>query len=85
MSEDFEKTMHILIRNISGTKVELLAPRKLDDSSKGFTDWTFMSVMTWGENGEGLWILKISDHVSNLSDNILTSAINFLQSYSLLI
>lgn len=48
---------------IKGTKVELLAPRKLDVSSDGFNNWTFMSVMTWGENPNGIWTLTVADNV----------------------
>lgn len=46
--------------------VQLLTTRKLDKSDKGFENWTFMSVMTWGEIAEGLWILTISDKVTNV-------------------
>lgn len=48
----------------SGTKVQLLSPRRLDKSHEGFVDWSFMSVMTWGEKAKGLWILKVEDNVS---------------------
>lgn len=44
--------------------MQLLAPRKLDKSTLGFIDWTFMSVMTWGEEVEGTWVVKIIDNVS---------------------
>lgn len=43
--------------------MELLAPRKLDESSDGFNNWTFMSVMTWGENPNGIWTLTVADNV----------------------
>ncbi|KAI4477272.1 hypothetical protein M0804_012862 [Polistes exclamans] len=45
----------------SGTKVQLLGPRKLDDSSEGFNKWKFMSVASWGEDPHGIWFLHIFD------------------------
>ncbi|PBC28818.1 Neuroendocrine convertase [Apis cerana cerana] len=45
----------------SGTKVEILKPRKLDDSTAGFEKWKFMSVASWGEDPRGSWILDIFD------------------------
>lgn len=49
---------------VIGTKVQLLNTRLLDKSEDGFQNWTFMSVMTWGEIPTGLWILTITDNVS---------------------
>lgn len=46
-----------------GTKVEILKPRKLDDSTAGFEKWKFMSVASWGEDPRGSWILDIFDEV----------------------
>ena len=37
----------------------ILKKRKRDTSQRGFEDWSFMSVQTWGENASGLWKLKI--------------------------
>lgn len=45
----------------SGTKVQILKPRKLDDSAAGFQKWKFMSVASWGEDPRGTWILDIVD------------------------
>ncbi|XP_019768309.2 neuroendocrine convertase 1 [Dendroctonus ponderosae] len=45
----------------AGSSVQLLASRKFDKSAKGFNNWTFMSVMTWGELASGIWTLTISD------------------------
>lgn len=55
--------LQIHLTSPSGSKVELLAPRKLDKSTKGFKNWTFMSVMSWGEQVQGDWILSILDNV----------------------
>ncbi|KAJ8884509.1 hypothetical protein PR048_016366 [Dryococelus australis] len=48
----------------TGTKIQLLSPRKLDKSDYGFQQWTFMSVLTWGEDPRGVWQLQIVDEVS---------------------
>ncbi|KAI6088135.1 peptidase S8/S53 domain-containing protein [Hypoxylon rubiginosum] len=39
----------------------LSATRKLDTSSEGYDDWTFMSVVHWGESGAGTWTLIVRD------------------------
>lgn len=57
--------------HFQGTKVQILKPRKLDDSTAGFEKWKFMSVASWGEDPRGRWILDILDEV-------IHSRINFL-------
>ncbi|KAG7206694.1 hypothetical protein KM043_000369 [Ampulex compressa] len=47
----------------SGTRVQILRPRKLDDSAAGFAGWKFMSVASWGEDPRGPWTLDILDEV----------------------
>ncbi|KAF2969015.1 hypothetical protein GQX73_g4545 [Xylaria multiplex] len=37
------------------------ATRKLDKSDQGYDDWTFMSVVHWGESGVGTWTIVIRD------------------------
>ncbi|OTA99394.1 hypothetical protein M426DRAFT_67880 [Hypoxylon sp. CI-4A] len=37
------------------------ATRKLDASKEGYDDWTFMSVVHWGESGKGKWTLIVRD------------------------
>ncbi|KAI1360945.1 peptidase S8/S53 domain-containing protein [Xylaria arbuscula] len=37
------------------------AVRKLDKSDQGYDDWTFMSVVHWGESGVGTWTIVIRD------------------------
>nr|CAI5863688.1 unnamed protein product [Callosobruchus analis] len=60
--------LQILLESPSGTTARLLSPRHFDESDRGFENWTFMSVMTWGEMAEGVWSLVISD-TTNLVDN----------------
>ncbi|XP_044262111.1 neuroendocrine convertase 1-like [Tribolium madens] len=61
--------LEIFLTSPSGSKVEILAKRKLDKSSNGFKNWSFMSVMTWGERVEGLWTVNISDQVGPEGNN----------------
>ncbi|KAI2472529.1 peptidase S8/S53 domain-containing protein [Annulohypoxylon bovei var. microspora] len=60
---------------ISPTNVisHLSATRKLDTSTEGYDDWTFMSVAHWGESGIGKWTLivrdtKVNDNSGNFTD-----------------
>ncbi|XP_015126082.1 neuroendocrine convertase 1 [Diachasma alloeum] len=53
----------------TGTRVNILTPRRLDDSTEGFKNWKFMSVGTWGEDPRGVWRLEIIDRVGPPSNN----------------
>ncbi|XP_069043637.1 neuroendocrine convertase 1 [Lepisosteus oculatus] len=53
--------LHITLTSPSGTSTVLLAERERDTSSRGFRNWDFMSVHTWGEDPAGTWTLKIAD------------------------
>ncbi|XP_050500331.1 neuroendocrine convertase 1-like [Diabrotica virgifera virgifera] len=70
-------SLQIKLYSPTGTMVNLLAPRKLDKSSQGFQNWTFMSVMTWGEIAEGIWTIVITDvtsskkHIGSVGDTML--------------
>ncbi|KAI1324767.1 peptidase S8/S53 domain-containing protein [Xylariaceae sp. FL0255] len=51
----------------------LSATRKLDSNTEGYNDWTFMSVVHWGESGVGTWSLIVrdtivNDHTGNFTD-----------------
>ncbi|KAG7293431.1 hypothetical protein NEMBOFW57_003481 [Staphylotrichum longicolle] len=48
---------------ISPNKIvsHLSVTRKLDDSTEGYDDWTFMSVVHWGESGVGTWTIVVKD------------------------
>ncbi|KAF7414457.1 hypothetical protein HZH68_002946 [Vespula germanica] len=56
-------------KDFLSTKVQLLGPRKLDDSSEGFNKWKFMSVASWGEDPHGTWILHIFDKIGSTKYN----------------
>ncbi|XP_032671139.1 neuroendocrine convertase 1-like isoform X1 [Odontomachus brunneus] len=53
----------------SGTLVQILSPRKLDNSDAGFAKWKFMSVATWGEDPRGTWTLDIFDEIGPVQNN----------------
>ncbi|XP_076479067.1 neuroendocrine convertase 1 isoform X3 [Bombus vancouverensis nearcticus] len=53
----------------SGTRVQILKPRKLDDSTAGFEKWKFMSVASWGEDPRGSWFLDILDEIGPKENN----------------
>lgn len=63
-------TVDIETQNRGSTVVDLISPagmvshlgvvRRLDTSSEGFINWTFMSVAHWGEDGVGEWKLRVS-------------------------
>ena len=50
------------------TRVQLLGQRPRDKSTKGFKDWSLMSVATWSEKPQGTWTLEIRD-VSGSASN----------------
>ncbi|KAK3382448.1 peptidase S8/S53 domain-containing protein [Lasiosphaeria ovina] len=74
---NFERVEHITVTmNIEHGRrgdisVDLISPnkivshlsttRKFDDSPDGYDDWTFMSVVHWGESGSGTWTIVVKD------------------------
>ncbi|VDM74797.1 unnamed protein product [Strongylus vulgaris] len=48
----------LFLTSPSGTTIQLLHPRKYDDSSEGLREWPFVSVGHWGENPNGVWKLE---------------------------
>ncbi|XP_029474394.1 neuroendocrine convertase 1 [Rhinatrema bivittatum] len=60
--------LHISLTSPSGTNTVLLAERERDASDKGFKNWDFMSVHTWGENPAGTWVLQITDKGGRLEN-----------------
>ncbi|KAL3425423.1 pheromone processing endoprotease kex2 [Phlyctema vagabunda] len=74
---NLERLEHVTVTmNVDHTKrgdlsVELLSPdkivshiaatRKLDQATEGYSDWTFMSVVHWGESGIGTWTIIVKD------------------------
>ncbi|KAK7481736.1 hypothetical protein BaRGS_00026984 [Batillaria attramentaria] len=48
----------------SGTVSVIGAPRPNDNSTEGFSDWTFTTVRCWGEEPTGKWTLFVKDLVT---------------------
>ncbi|KAH8899344.1 pheromone processing endoprotease KexB [Thozetella sp. PMI_491] len=48
---------------VSPNKVvsHLSVARRLDNAAEGYDDWTFMSVVHWGESGIGTWTITVMD------------------------
>lgn len=63
MKIEFVILSFLISMHLQGTKVQILKPRKLDDSTAGFEKWKFMSVASWGEDPRGSWTLDILDEV----------------------
>ncbi|KAK8122327.1 subtilase [Apiospora sp. TS-2023a] len=63
MNIDHDYRGDLSVDLISPDKVvsHLSATRKLDDSKEGYDDWTFMSVVHWGEKGAGTWTVVVRD------------------------
>jgi subtilisin-like proprotein convertase family protein len=64
MSDPISHHTTEVITLFAGTKVQLLSHRQLDQSDKGFVNWKFMSVLSWGEQPRGTWVLDIIDEVT---------------------
>ncbi|XP_060527002.1 neuroendocrine convertase 1-like [Cylas formicarius] len=69
ISYSIRGALQVALTSPAGTTVELLTPRQYDISTRGFTNWTFMSVMTWGELAAGLWTLLVTDSIGP-EDNV---------------
>lgn len=50
----------------------LSATRKFDTEEAGYVDWTFMSVVHWGESGIGTWSVVVKDTVVNKYNGTFT-------------
>ncbi|GAE00064.1 pheromone processing endoprotease Kex2 [Paecilomyces variotii No. 5] len=53
--------LSVELRSPDGIVSHLSTPRRLDDASVGYVDWTFMSVAHWGESGIGSWSVVVKD------------------------
>ncbi|KAK3694580.1 pheromone processing endoprotease KexB [Podospora appendiculata] len=85
---NLERLEHVTVTmNIQHTRrgdisVDLISPndvvshlsttRKYDDSKDGYDDWTFMSVVHWGESGVGKWTIIVKDSQVNEHNGTFT-------------
>ncbi|KAK1755080.1 peptidase S8/S53 domain-containing protein [Echria macrotheca] len=78
---NLERVEHVTVTmNIEHTRrgdisVDLFSPNKVvshlsttrspDNVEAGYVDWTFMSVVHWGESGVGTWTIVVKDTIEN--------------------
>ncbi|PBP20790.1 subtilase [Diplocarpon rosae] len=73
---NLERLEHVTVTmNEGDLSVDLISPdqitshlsvtRNLDTAAEGYVDWTFMSVVHWGESGVGTWTVLLKDTVVN--------------------
>ncbi|KAK5663688.1 hypothetical protein OQA88_4119 [Cercophora sp. LCS_1] len=85
---NFQRVEHITVTmNIEHTRrgdisVDLISPEKVvshlsvtrspDNVAAGYVDWTFMSVVHWGESGVGNWTIVVKDTIKNTHKGTFT-------------
>ncbi|KAG9233553.1 peptidase S8/S53 domain-containing protein [Amylocarpus encephaloides] len=67
MNVDHTRRGDISVDLISPDKIvsHLSVTRRLDLVAEGYVDWTFMSVVHWGESGVGTWTVIVKDTIKN--------------------
>ncbi|XP_075467534.1 proprotein convertase subtilisin/kexin type 4 isoform X2 [Ascaphus truei] len=66
--------LEIFLTSPMGTRSVLVALRPYDTSTKGYTDWYFMSTHNWDEDPLGIWTLALSNKGDFGNNGYLTSA-----------
>ncbi|CZT04450.1 hypothetical protein WAI453_011504 [Rhynchosporium graminicola] len=63
MNIDHTRRGDLSVDLISPNKIvsHVAATRRLDTTAEGYVDWTFMSVVHWGESGIGTWTILVKD------------------------
>ncbi|KAI9843405.1 MAG: pheromone processing endoprotease [Sclerophora amabilis] len=64
--------LSVELKSPNGVVSHLSATRKFDKSTDGYDDWTFMSVVHWGETGVGNWTVVVKDTVENEFEGTFT-------------
>jgi kexin len=57
--------LSVELRSPTGLVSHLSTARKSDEAAEGYVDWTFMSVVHFGETGEGEWTIIVKDTIEN--------------------
>ena len=57
--------LSVELKSPEGTISHLATTRRDDGANEGYIDWTFMSVVHWGESGVGTWTVVVKDTNSN--------------------
>lgn len=58
--------LHMIVQSPAGTLSPILTRRPYDRSTAGFRYWDFVSLHFWGEDPQGMWVLKISNRNERL-------------------
>ncbi|KAF2426497.1 hypothetical protein EJ08DRAFT_373680 [Tothia fuscella] len=64
--------LSVELRSPTGLVSHLATTRKWDEAPRGYVDWTFMSVVHWGEDGIGNWTVIVKDTVANQNKGTFT-------------
>lgn len=57
--------LSVELKSPGGTVSHIATARRDDAAAVGYDDWTFMSVVHWGETGVGTWTVVVKDTVVN--------------------
>ncbi|TVY85997.1 Kexin, partial [Lachnellula willkommii] len=70
MNVEHTRRGDISVDLVSPDKVisHLSVTRSLDTLAEGYVDWTFMSVVHWGESGIGTWTIVVKDTIMNANN-----------------
>ncbi len=64
--------LSINLESPAGTVSLLLDTRPNDASTAGLTNWTLMTVHSWGEQPRGLWTIQVREHVLQLLPSVVS-------------
>ena len=69
ISHEWRGDLELELESPSGTVSQLLADTVYDEELD-IDDFTFMSVHFWGEDGDGIWKLRVKDNVSDFGGQV---------------
>ncbi|KAK9472808.1 peptidase S8/S53 domain-containing protein [Dipodascopsis tothii] len=61
VQHDRRGDLRVRLVSPTGAYSDLATPRPRDDSRDGYDNWSFMSVVHWGESGVGNWTVTVYD------------------------
>lgn len=64
--------LSVELRSPTGMVSHIATHRRNDNAARGYVDWTFMSVVHWGESGLGKWTVIVKDTLVNEHKGIFT-------------
>ncbi|RAL68013.1 hypothetical protein DID88_008737 [Monilinia fructigena] len=69
---NLERLEHVQVTMNNKLVSHLSASRRYDSEASGYDDWTFMSVVHWGESGVGTWTITVKDTFVNEHNGTFT-------------